>query len=70
VKIVGTDNLARETVADRLWLDNVEDHPYVLTLAQRVCDKLNETSCDDNGGTFYQLKPDDYRLSRGMEDFV
>jgi hypothetical protein len=69
MKIVGTDNLARETVADDLWLDAIPDTPEACELAQRVCDKLNERLVGDDG-TFYQLKPDDYRLSRGMEDLV
>lgn len=68
MKIVGTDNLARETVADSLLIEDVPAHSEKL--AQLFCDALNRYSCHDNGGTFYQLKPDDYRLSRGMEDFV
>lgn len=69
MKIVGTDNLARETVADHLWLDDIPDVHAAHMLATRVCDKLNER-LGDEAGTFYQLKPDDYRLSRGMADIV
>lgn len=67
MKIVGTDNHARETVADILWLDNIS--VTERELAQRVCDKLNE-HLGDGPGHFYTLKPDNYRLSRGMEDLI
>jgi hypothetical protein len=69
MKIVGTDNLARETVADVLWLDNIPEVILMRAQMQRVCDRLNR-GLGDYGGTFYQLKPDDYRLSRGMADIV
>ena len=67
MKIIGIDNLNRETIADKLWLDsilNTEVH-----FAQRVCDKLNER-LGDGGGTFYKIVADDYYLSRGMEDLI
>ena len=69
MKIVGVDNLNRETYADKLWLDNISEDTVSLDIAKRVCNKLNER-LGDGEGTFYCLKPDNYRLSRGMEDFV
>lgn len=68
MKIIGVDNLARETVADRLliaWFPS-----RAKEQAQAACDALNKFSCNDNGGTFYQIVEDDYRLSKGMEDLV
>jgi hypothetical protein len=67
MKIVGVDNLNREEVADTLWLDNIK--PEDSDLAQRVCDRLNR-NLGNYSGFFYVLKPDDYRLSRGMADLV
>jgi len=59
MKIVGSDNHARETVSDQLWLDGIPDDQKEL--AQRICDKLNE-GLGDFGGTFYQVRSDDYKL--------
>lgn len=72
MKIVGVDNLNRETVADRLWLDGILEDPEgnCRVLAQRVCDKLNEPLDRYEDGFHYVIKKDDYRLSRGMEDLV
>ena len=69
MKIVGTDNLARESVADVLWMENIPETPDNCALCRRICDKLNER-LGDGPGKFYQIKKDDYRLSRGMEDLV
>lgn len=69
MKIVGVDNLNSEAVADVLWLGMVPDTPECREFAERVCNRLNEDLCDGQG-MFYVLKPDDYRLSRGMEDLV
>lgn len=69
MKIIGVDNHASETVADTLWLDGINDSSDSIELANRVCDKLNE-DLGDHPGRFYKLVPDDYRLSRGMEDLV
>lgn len=69
MKIVGTDNLARESVKDHLWMDNIPNSEQCRIMAQRVCDKLNEW-LGDNAGSYYQVKPDEYRLSRGMADLV
>lgn len=68
MKIVGTDNLARENIADKLFMDNISKKE--IPFAERVCEALNKIFCHDHGGTFYQLKDDDYRLSRGMADLV
>lgn len=68
MKIIGTDNLARETVADKLliaWFP-----PWAREHAQAACNALNKFTCDDSGGIFYKIVDDDYRLCRGMEDLI
>lgn len=67
MKIVGFDNLARETIPDTLVAENIKyDH-----LAKIMCDALNAALCkDDSAPVYYRVVPDDYRLSRGMEDLV
>lgn len=70
MKIIGSDNFARETVADSLLLHhfpNTEEHKKK---AEEFCEWLNSFSCDSYGGVFYRVVDDDYRLSRGMEDLV
>lgn len=68
MKIIGTDNLNRETVADTLLLGWVPRHARAD--AELACTALNKFTCDDSGGTFYRVVEDDYRLSRGEADFV
>jgi hypothetical protein len=69
MKIIRVDNHDRDTVADSLWLDGIPDDPVSLTMAKRVCDRLNQR-LGDGPGTHYILVKDDRRLRRGMEDCV
>ena len=69
MKIVGVDNHAQEDVADELWLDNIPEVISMREQMQRVCDRLNRY-LGDGPGKHYSIKPDAYRLSRGMEDLV
>lgn len=69
MKIVGVDNLARESVADHLWMGDIPNTPECRVFAKRICEKLNE-SLGDGEGFFYRVEADSYRLSRGMEDLV
>ena len=64
MKIVAVDNFARETKADRLVAENVNE-----TEGNIMLEALRAT-CTPEGPTWYELKADDYRLSRGMEDLV
>ena len=64
MKIIAVDNLARETVADRLVFENIDQ-------------KTGEAMVQDanQGATgytvwWYRLVEDDYRLNKGMEDLV
>lgn len=63
MKIIATDNLARESVADRLVADNISDKRE----GELMVDALN--SCR-RGEDWYVLVADNYRLSRGMEDLL
>ncbi len=68
MKIIGVDNFARETVADR-HLISFPDRE--LEKAKAFCEWLNSFSCDDvSGGTYYKTVANNYRLSRGMEDLA
>lgn len=68
MKIVGVDNHARESEADTLVAENVTNERY----AKVMVDALNKEfgPRGDEVGTWYTIKSDDYRLSRGMEDLV
>lgn len=67
MKIVGVDNHAQESVADLLVAENITNQSY----AEVMCAALNAKYCiSDRSPRFYQVMPDDYRLSRGMEDLV
>lgn len=66
MKIIGTDNLNRESVADVLIAENV--HQWY---GQKIVDLLNkEANIGDSSGTWYKVVDDGYRLSRGMEDLI
>lgn len=65
MKIVRVDNFARETVADSLVAVGITNASEAETMVTAL-----QASCDPSGPIWYQLKPDDYMLSRGMEDFV
>jgi hypothetical protein len=62
MKIVMIDNYNRDSVADVLVAENV--HEYYGELLVKF---LNSQAGSDQ---YFVLKPDEYRLSRGMEDLV
>ncbi len=64
MKIIAVDNFARETVADRLVAENVSD-----TEGQIMVRALRAT-CHGTSSTWYELKDDDFVLSRGMADLI
>ncbi len=68
MKIVAVDNFAQESVADVLVAENISNKSY----AEVMVNALNERYCKpfENAPRFYEVKEDDYRLSRGMEDLV
>jgi hypothetical protein len=68
--IIAVDNLNREEIADDLLVAGLPDNDQVRAKAQEFCDWLNQYTCDDYGGRFHRIVPNDYRLSRGMADLV
>jgi hypothetical protein len=64
-KVVGVDNFARETVADKLVAENFNNKNFAELLAS----VLNSKS-GPNPSIYYDVKPGDYRLWSGMEEFV
>lgn len=62
MKIVKIDNLNRDDVADVLIAENVNPlyAELIVELLNRQARQLDH----------YVIRPDDYRLSRGMEDLV
>jgi hypothetical protein len=65
-KVVAVDNFDRDSVADSLIVEGVEDMDADIIAAE-----WNKTHCNYEGAPRYALvKADDYRLSRGMEDLV
>lgn len=65
MKIVRTDNYARETVAEGLVAENIRwgDEARIMLLALQ----RSPTRGDSD---WYKLVADDYVLWRGMEEFV
>jgi len=60
MKIVGTDNLASETVSDHTLVEGLSNDVQYQLAFQLVCDALNR-GLNDGPGRFYQLLPDDFR---------
>lgn len=63
MKVIRVDNFARETVADKLIEEGLDE-----VRAMALVNKMNA----EQRGTdwWYRAVDDDYRLSRGMEDLV
>jgi hypothetical protein len=66
MKIVATSNYSDEAYAESVVAENIKVEP----MAKIMCQALNDKYCNEYSYTFYQVKPDDYRLWRGMEDLV
>lgn len=64
-KVVAVDNWARETIADRLIVENV----HFKDLADFYASEVN-ASLVVNGDFFFEVYKQDDRLSRGMEDLI
>lgn len=65
VKVVDVDMFARESVADVLRAENLSDQD-----AKAMVEELNRDRTEYNSRYRAIVTADDYRLSRGMEDFV
>lgn len=64
VNIVCTDNYARESVADKMWKEDVP-----RSLAISICDILN-AYYGEHSESYFRIYEKGERLSRGMEDLV
>jgi hypothetical protein len=64
MKIIAVDNFARESVADILIAENVNEY-----MGKRIVDALNDKQ-HENSQEWFRLVPDDYVLWRGMEELV
>jgi hypothetical protein len=66
-KIVGVDNFDRETVADFLVAESIQNEE----MGKLMVEKLNERYCNhSNASRFYRLVTSDYRLCQGMADLI
>jgi len=61
MKIVQIDNYSRESAADILIAENVNEF-----FGKMIVDFLNERP----GESYFILEKDDYRLSRGLADLI
>jgi hypothetical protein len=66
MKIIESDNFARESVADHLVADNITSEAYAIVMR----DALQAKFGGENSQSYFQVKPDDYVLWRGMEELV
>jgi 20S proteasome alpha/beta subunit len=69
MKIIGSDNHARETVADSLVAENITNEEMGKVMVDALNEKYN-SRLGDGPGTWYMLVKDEYRLSKGLEDFI
>lgn len=68
MKIIGTDNLARESIADYVLITDITESE--MQHARWVVEKLNARLTMDGAGTYYKIVDDSYKLWRGIEEFV
>lgn len=62
MKIIATDNYNRDHIADFLVCENVKEN-----FVKHIVEGLNALEL---ANWFFRAVPDDYRLSRGMEDLI
>ena len=56
MKVIGVDNHDRDDVSDVVAAEGLTQEE-----AQKLCTKLNK-GLGDGPGTYYQVKPDDYKV--------
>lgn len=66
MKIICTDNFARESIADRLVVEGIEHEGEAIAMSNG----LNQAFGGENSPNYYTAVPDNYRLWRGMEELV
>ncbi|MBY3434858.1 hypothetical protein [Rhizobium laguerreae] len=65
MKIISTDNFARESVADTLIAENVHDY-----YAKEITEFLQAKYGGENASRYYKAVADDHPLWGGMAEFV
>lgn len=65
MKVIQTDNFARENVADQLVMGGLDEDE-----AKQLADLCNSFRRGENDERWFTVEPNSYRLSRGMEDLV
>jgi hypothetical protein len=65
MKIISCDNFARETLAERVVVEGLDQRQAEAKLAELLASRHGP---DDS--TWYRIVPDDYRLWGGMEEYV
>lgn len=65
MKLIRCDNFNRDSEPDHLVAENIQNRDEACVMLN----SLQET-CTTNGPWWYRLVPDDYRLSRGLEDLI
>jgi hypothetical protein len=65
MKVVLISNFSDETVAESLLAEGLDELQAV-----RKAREWNDENCDDHSNYHAVVKPDDYRLWRGMADLV
>lgn len=65
-KIIGCDNFNRESEAEWLVADNVRSEE----IGNVLVDALRAKYSGDNSPTWFKLEKADYKLWRGMEEFI
>lgn len=66
MKIICVDNFARETVADTLVAEGITSKEYAECMLNALIAKYSY----DSSPYWYRIVEDDYRLWKGMEEFV
>jgi len=66
MKIISVDNFAREDVADNLIAENIKYEAVGNVMVAALNAKYSGTYSP----VYYRLVPDDYVLSRGIEDLI
>lgn len=65
MKVVLISNFNEENVAESLYKENLDN-----IQAEQEVKEWNDKNCSDYSTYFAVVKPDDYRLWRGMADLV
>lgn len=65
MKVILVSNFDDESVAESVLADSLNQ-----TQADQLAKDWNEKNCDEYSAHYAVVKPDDYRLWRGMADLV